>query len=118
MRNSGLAYIGLVFAGLIVLIQPGSAQDFAGRGLRNLLAVTRTPEPENIQPYGNSVFAPEENSDLHPISSFIRDALDAGGHGSFFMSGSRANGGMAISVTHATFPGHGYVLGFRWQLGQ
>jgi hypothetical protein len=120
MQSRGLVCIGLVLGSALALTQPCLAGDFAAKSLRNLLAATATPGSGNIS-YMNLATTPGEAS-LSPSGlSFVDEALrnfDIGGGASFFMKGSRSAGGMALSVTRATYPGRGYMLDLRWQLGQ
>jgi hypothetical protein len=120
MRNRGFVCIGLIVGSALALARPCQAGDFAAKSLRNLLAATATPGTGSLSTM--SLASTPGEASLSPSGlSFIDEALrnfDVSGGANFFMQGNRSAGGMALSVSRATYPGRGYMLDLRWQLGQ
>lgn len=121
MRNRALVCISLILAGSALLAQPSSAASHANRALRNLLAATGHAPLGTLQTYQPDPASPNEWNGRPTGLAFLDRALrslDLSEGANYFMQGSRANGGMAVSVNRAAYPGHGYMLDLRWQLGQ
>lgn len=118
MRNRGLACISLILGCTMALVQPGVAGSHSNRSLRSLLAATAIPQPSAPQfDQGWAAVANNWNAPP-PRLAMIEEALGSFdfSNGNFFMHGDRANGGMALALGHATYPGRGYTLDLRWQL--
>jgi hypothetical protein len=121
MRNRGLVCFSLILGCTFALVQSSFADRYSNKALRNLLAATASPAPVSFEPTQDPAPVAMEWNGAPSRLAFIDTALrnvDVSNGTSYFLQGSRTHGGMAISVGRPSYPGHGYTLDLRWQLGQ
>lgn len=122
MQIRGLSYICLL-AGMAVGLpsHPSMAAGMSDKDLRNMLAITGTPGPASAT-YDPGTASTSGNAIGHALGlggiEGALDNFDLNRGVNYFMSGSRADGGMAIALSHAHFPSRGMLLDLRWQFGQ
>jgi len=122
MEIRGLSFICLLVGMALGLsAHPGMAAGISDKDLRNMLAITGTPAPASAA-YDPGTASTSGDVIGHALGlGGMEDALDSFDLNrgvNYFMSGSRADGGMAIALSHAHFPNRGMLLDLRWQLGQ